>query len=133
MSRILLIDADPAETSALAQRLVAAGHTVSIEHDGWLGLERVLAEVFDIVVTEMLLPRRDGAELIGELRGLQPRLPVIARTGGDDEFDVQDLLDLAQYHGAAGGLSKGLDLDVVVTYLGRWIERARLENEEGAR
>jgi len=119
MARVLIIDHDPVQAGALATSLGASGHEVREERDGWDGLERALAEDFDLVVTDVLLQRRDGLELIGELRDLRPGLAVIARTGGDEEFDADDLLDLARYQGALGGVTKRIDIEATMRYLAR--------------
>jgi len=127
MARVLLIDHDPATAAPLAAALAGAGHDVALERDGVSGLERALDEAFDLVVTEMLLPLLDGAELISALHGSRPRLAVIARTGGDEEFAAQDLIALARFQGAAAGLDKGAPTDLTLHQLRGWLAPTEAE------
>ena len=121
MARILLIDHDPTTATSLAAALAESGHEVALEHNGVEGLERALDGCFDLVVTEVLLPLLDGAELISALRALQPHLPVIVWTGGDREFKARDLITLARFQGAVAGLEKSTPREVTLRVLIQWL------------
>lgn len=69
MARILVVDDEWLITSMLAMMLEDNGHYVLIAHDGQEGLERALKEQPEIVITDYMMPRMSGIEMIRRLRG----------------------------------------------------------------
>jgi DNA-binding response OmpR family regulator len=120
----------------LARALEADGFAVDGADNGADGLERALRGTHDLVILDLLLPRRDGLSVLGELRRRRPDLPVVivsARAdlptklrgfalGANDylakPFSVDELLarirvQLRSLRNSDGVLSAGgLDLDV---------------------
>jgi len=78
--RILLIEDDDAMRLGLGDLLHAAGYTVRVAVDGIAGLELALAEVFDAIVLDVMMPGMDGLTLCRELRFRGHRVPVIMLT-----------------------------------------------------
>lgn len=66
--QLLYVDDDKAMLTALATALTLAGHTVTIACDGEEALELFRARPFDIVLTDWMMPRMDGIELIRRIR-----------------------------------------------------------------
>jgi CheY-like chemotaxis protein len=85
--------------------LTAAGHEVQSANDGDAALERLEQDGFDLVVTDIIMPGKEGIELILELRRLRPELPIIAMSGGHIAGG-HDILDAAQRLGAVHALAK---------------------------
>jgi CheY-like chemotaxis protein len=107
MSRILLIDDDALLRDALHQLLALDGHHVSEAADGTDGLALVRGGLqLDLVITDMLMPAMDGAQVIVELKRLRPGLPVVAISGGRRALSPQFNLDSAGLAGAAQSLAK---------------------------
>ncbi|MEK8025184.1 response regulator [Pseudaquabacterium rugosum] len=107
MPHILLIDDDALLRDTLHQLLALDGHQVTEAADGHLGLERLLkGQRFDLVITDMLMPAMDGAQVITEVRRRWPQLPVIAISGGRRAISPQFNLDTAQLVGATCMLGK---------------------------
>lgn len=82
MSQILLIDDDEQTRAALAALLQVTGHDVVTAADGAEGVERFQRQAFDLVITDVLMPKKGGAETIAALRRLRPGLKIIATYGG---------------------------------------------------
>ncbi len=61
------------------------GHEVHQAADGIEALQLFVSSEFEIVISDIKMPRMDGVRLIHEIRMLQPRLPVIATTGYTDK------------------------------------------------
>jgi len=106
MARILIVD-DCAEQRGLYGALLAAsGHDVVLAANGREAMKRLRTGTFDLVVTDIFMPECDGVELIRAVRRAQPRLPILAVSGGGDGGDGILYLPLAQKLGATVALSK---------------------------
>jgi DNA-binding response OmpR family regulator len=82
MARILLIDDDNALREVLAMALTEAGHVVTQARDGKEGVDLFRMEPAELIITDLIMPGREGIETIMMLRREQPELPVIAISGG---------------------------------------------------
>lgn len=105
MSLILVIDDEPLMRRTLRTALEQAGHDVLEASDGNDGLAKALAAGPDLVLTDIIMPNREGVETIGELRRAQPDLPIIAISGGG-RMGAGVLLELARGLGATRTMSK---------------------------
>jgi two-component system OmpR family response regulator len=82
-----VVEDDPVLREFLLQGLREAGYAVDTAADGEAGLELAIRHPYDAAVFDVMLPRRDGLSLIGELRKRGQRLPVLilsARQSVDD-------------------------------------------------
>jgi DNA-binding response OmpR family regulator len=80
MGHIVLIEDEPGIADFIERGLTARGLVVRSAADGDRGLELALGESVDLVVLDLMLPRRTGLEVLGELVGRRPGLPVIVLT-----------------------------------------------------
>ena len=80
MYRILIIEDDPSTGAALQKVLRAEDYAVDLAPRGDTGLTRSRQQPYDLVLTDLKLPGLDGLELITQLRGTQPKLPIIMMT-----------------------------------------------------
>jgi DNA-binding response OmpR family regulator len=85
--RILVVEDELLLREGLVDLLEGAGHEVVAEGDGAAGAERGLAESFDMVVLDWMLPRLEGPEVCRRLRLARPALPVLMLTAKGDEVD----------------------------------------------
>lgn len=93
MSRVLVIDDEPALARALAVNLRAAGWEVEVAHDGRSGLAAAADFHPDVVLLDLGLPDLDGTEVLTGLRGWTsvPVVVLSARQHGDDKVEALDL------------------------------------------
>lgn len=82
MPRILVIDDEQLLRATIVTTLTRAGFSVEEASDGQAGIAMFYKNLPDVVVTDIFMPKRDGIELIRELKHLSPRTKIIAMTGG---------------------------------------------------
>jgi DNA-binding response OmpR family regulator len=104
MAKILLIDDDEALRRVLSKALGHAGHTVIQASDGQQGIELARVTGVDLVVTDLVMPVREGVETILYLRREKPTLPIIAISGDGSNSDLY--LEIAAKIGAKRILAK---------------------------
>jgi len=83
---ILLIDDDTELTDLMRRFLAHEGFNVDSAPDGAAGLERMRAESFDLAVIDVMMPGKNGMDVLRELRGFS-QLPVIMLTARGEEMD----------------------------------------------
>lgn len=80
--RILIIDDEPTALDLLRRILEMNGYEVLAAENGQEGLELFQQHPCDLVITDMVMPVKDGLQTILDLRSKVPDLPVIAISGG---------------------------------------------------
>ena len=80
MAQVLLVEDEPGLVLVLGDRLRAEGHEVTAERDGEAGLERACSRPFDLLILDVMLPRRTGFEVLAELRARGVGTPVLVLT-----------------------------------------------------
>jgi CheY-like chemotaxis protein len=80
--RVLMAEDEHLAAEVLAEGLIDAGFTVLTAEDGQAALDLAAAGAgFDVLLTDLRMPRLDGRELIARLRAQRPGLPVVVMTG----------------------------------------------------
>ncbi|HZZ19422.1 MAG TPA: response regulator [Opitutaceae bacterium] len=79
---ILVVDDEPGIRELLTLMLEAAGHSVITAEDGMQAPKVLANQSVDIVITDLLMPERDGLEFITEVRRKFPKVKIIAMSGG---------------------------------------------------
>jgi DNA-binding response OmpR family regulator len=87
MARILLVEDEPPIASALEDDLKLEGYEVEVVRDGDTASHRVREQSFDLIILDVMLPRKDGFEVCRELRRAGLRMPVILLTAKTQESD----------------------------------------------
>jgi DNA-binding response OmpR family regulator len=87
VANIVVIEDEPGIVDFLQRGLTAAGFHVCSARDGDSGLRLALADRVDLVVLDLMLPGRSGAEILGELVDQRPGLPVIVLTARGEVED----------------------------------------------
>jgi two-component system alkaline phosphatase synthesis response regulator PhoP len=85
--RILLIEDEPGLLMTLTDRLLSEGFAVETATDGEAGLERALAETFDLIILDVGLPRKNGFDVCRDLRQRRVGVPVIMLTARGQVVD----------------------------------------------
>lgn len=107
--RILIVEDDSKMAELLQRGLAAEGHTVELAADGIAGYEKAMAQTFDAVVLDVMLPGSDGFAVTRRLRTQGNKVPILMVTGRDATTDVVRGLDL----GADDYLTKPFSLEVL--------------------
>jgi DNA-binding response OmpR family regulator len=84
---VLLVEDEPGIVDFVRRGMEAEGFVVHAEYDGAEGERRALAESFDAVVLDLMLPGRGGMEVLAALRAAKPALPVIVLTARGEVED----------------------------------------------
>ena len=113
MSRILVIDDDHMVRHTLRVVLERASYHVYDAPNGVEGLQDFQEYAPDLVITDIVMPRKDGLDTIRELVRLRPCLKLIAITGSDPE-GRHGFLELASGLGAAKTFPKPFDVNELV-------------------
>jgi CheY-like chemotaxis protein len=112
MARILIVDDDPSTRTALREMLKVGGHQVSEAADGTHVIRLLKAETPDLLITDILMPDKEGLETIQDVRAAYPALPIVAMTGGGLAAGsyADYLLSCAEDFGATRTLRKPVDM-----------------------
>ena len=121
MAKILLIDDMKGVRRTVSAVLKRAGHTVSEADDGGAGLQMLQSQRFDLVITDMLMPKHDGMEVLLFLEQLPDRPKVLAISGGGSQVSTDDAFMLARSK-ADATLAKPFDNSELVQAIDRLLK-----------
>lgn len=107
-AHILVIDDDDMIRDSIRDVLVRAGYRVTGAANGEQGLEALASQPFDAVITDILMPEKEGVETIIEIRKALPNTPIIAMSGGGRVKNLHPL-KIATKIGANKSLAKPFD------------------------
>lgn len=113
MKRILVVDDETQIRTMLALMLEQEGYTVDTAENGEEGLSLVGRHAFDLVITDMIMPVKDGLKFIMELVRDYPDLKVLAISGGG-AIKAERYLTMAGYLGDIATLEKPFKRDVLL-------------------
>jgi CheY-like chemotaxis protein len=82
MAKILLIDDEEQMRFLLKRMLTRDGHEVFVAQDGEEGVQSFYQINPDLVITDIVMPEKDGLEVIAEILTTHPKQPIIAMSGG---------------------------------------------------
>ena len=105
MAKIVLIDDDDAVRRTIVRMLEVTPHEVHEAADGDAGVALCQSVRPDLVITDLMMPQKEGIETIRTLKQDQPSLKILAISGGGQSGSV-DFLDMARSLGADEGLQK---------------------------
>ena len=100
MARILIIEDEEISRRTLAQILETAGHTVVAAEDGVKGLALYRQRPTDLINTDIMMPVKDGMQVINELKRDFPEAKIIAVSGSDKEERREFFFDVSRILGA---------------------------------
>ena len=122
MPSILVIDDKENVRKMLSKTLEMEGYEVEAVEDGFIGLEKAKEKKYDLVLTDLKLPKMDGLEVLTKVKELDPEMAVIVMTAyGTVETAVQ-----AMKEGAFDYLAKPFDPDHLNVLIKRALENRRL-------
>ncbi|MGH7752217.1 MAG: response regulator, partial [Gemmatimonadales bacterium] len=126
MERILIVEDKDGLRRMLRQTLEAAGHPVAEAADGAVAARKLAEARFDLVVTDLKLPKKDGLQVLKAAKEADPESQVIVMTAfGTVATAVQAMKD-----GAFDYIEKEADFaDRLLVLVERALERRRLASE----
>jgi len=109
MAKILIIDDETAIAYMLKKMVERGGHVAEIAGNGNEGLQIFDRFHPDLLITDIVMPEKEGLEIIFDLRRKNPKLKIIAISGGG-RFQYEGYLNSAKHLGADMVFQKPLDL-----------------------
>ncbi len=120
--RLLIVDDDPTVLDVLAAKLEAEGYSCKTTENAENALAMAREQTFDIVITDLLMPRIDGFTLTEVLKTKYPTIGIIAITGRTDVDSAVRAMKL----GADDYIAKPFNLEHIVLSVERTLEKQRL-------
>lgn len=105
MADILIIDDDPNFRAMMTDMLVRENHRVSAAADGSEGIRIYKNDTYDLVITDLVMPEKEGIETIMDLKKINPEVKIIAISGGG-RIGPEVYLQCARELGASQALMK---------------------------
>ena len=119
MASVLVVDDDVEVAEAISRVLARGGFSVRVVNSAAAALTAVSENEPDVVITDVIMPRQNGVDLIRALRNQSPRIRVVAISGGGsfgpssykpDAISTHAYLAAARAAGANEVLSKPFDM-----------------------
>lgn len=125
MDKILIVEDKESLRQVLAETLQTEGYGVVEAADGQEAIQRISEERFDLVLTDLKLPKKDGLEVLRAAQENSPSVAVVLMTA----YGTIDVAVQAMKEGAYDFLSKPIDTDYLLMLIKRAMERQRLWKE----
>ncbi len=122
MARVLIVDDEESIRTSLAVFAAKDGHEVSRASNALEALDMLREEAFDVVVTDIILPRKTGIALLGDIREIQPYAQVIIITG---EPEVESASEAVR-KGAFDYLAKPISRESITNAISAAAEKKKL-------
>ena len=121
--RILLVEDEPGLVMTLTDRLTNEGYEVASATDGESGLEHAASGPFDLIILDVMLPRKSGFDVCRKLRQMEVHTPILMLTARGQVVDKVVGLQL----GADDYLTKPFDMMELLARIEALLRRARLD------
>ena len=125
MAHLLIVDDDASTLASLARAFRLAGHEATVCDNAARALELLKSQPFDMLLSDVVMPGKDGLALLEDLRNLGISLPVVMVSGqASIEMAVR-----ATRLGAVDFLEKPLSTDKLLLTVDNVLKLKRLEDE----
>lgn len=108
MAEILIIDDDHQMRNLLREALLLDGLQADVAADGNEAAKHTASHAYKVVVTDIVMPDKDGFEVIFEMKSKYPQTQIIAISGGG-RLNANDYLESARKFGVAATFSKPIN------------------------
>jgi DNA-binding NtrC family response regulator len=122
MQTILIVEDKDSMARMLRETLEAEGYAVSIAPDGREGIRQIRDRRFDLVITDLKLPGKDGVEVLKAVKAENQLIPVIIMTA----FGTIETAVATMREGAFDFITKPFDVDHLILLIKRALENQRL-------
>jgi DNA-binding NtrC family response regulator len=124
VTKILIIDDDSAVRDTILAILESKGYSAVAAADGEHGLDLFRSERPDLVISDIIMPNKDGIETILAMHRERAETKIIAISGGGRLGNV-DYLEIVKNFGACEVIAKPFDPDELIGCIGRCLEGAK--------
>ena len=121
MANILVIDDDAAILDMLCQTLEREGYGVVTAFNGKEGMKIYREKPTDLIITDIIMPEKEGVETIRELTKEFPNIKIIALSGGG-RIGAEDYLHIAKMLGAQRTLTKPIERKELLKMISEFLE-----------
>ncbi len=131
MFKVMVIDDDTIVNFMLVKILQAAGYDAKGIDNGKNGLQLFAVVPFDLIVTDIVMPEKEGLEFIQTVRMENKSIPIIAISGGG-KIGPENYLTMARYFGANFTFEKPVDTKLFLSAVKKCLENASNRNGQNA-
>ena len=95
MNNVLIIEDDKLISSLVRFRLSKEGYNVTTVEDGLTGLSAIETGDHDLIITDVMIPYKNGIEIINHSKKINPKVPIIVLSSlGEEEGTVLEAFNL---------------------------------------
>lgn len=121
--RILVVDDEKIICELIERTLKRSNYEVETARNGKTALEKIKESVFDILITDVRMPKINGMEVLREIKKVNPFIEVIVITG----YPTVELAVEAIKIGAYDFITKPFDINKVQSMVNKCLEKQRLD------
>jgi DNA-binding response OmpR family regulator len=121
--KILIVEDDQFLREFYQELLVAEGYTIDTAPEGEMGLSKIQNNTYDLVLLDLMLPKKDGVQILRDLKASPPKSPqtIVVLTNLGQDTVIRECFSL----GANGYLIKSaLNPDQVLTEVKSYLQKA---------
>ncbi len=125
-ARVLIVDDDPLERQSLSAKVSSLGYAIETAGDGEEALDKLSSSVIDVIITDLMMPKMDGSQLLQELLTRGDLTPTIVLTSlGSVDKAVSIVKDLRAFW----YMEKPAQISILAPLLERAVRQKTLLNE----
>ena len=125
LAKILVVEDDQDLNRIITKSLRDRGYDVTSAVDGLDALEKTEGVKFDMILTDIMMPKMDGFELAESIRAFDREIPIVFMTAKDDKPSKM----LGYSIGVDDYIVKPFDIDILIMKIGAILRRAKIEAE----
>lgn len=121
--KILIVEDDQFLREFYQELLIGEGHLIDTAPDGEIGLQKIQENEYDLILLDIMLPKKDGLQILRDLKTSQPnkQLTIVILTNLGQDSIIKACFEL----GAAGFLIKSaLNPDQVLTEIRSYLQKS---------
>lgn len=126
MAKILVVEDERDLNRYVASCLRNNNYDVTVAYDGEEALAKIEENKFDLILTDIMMPKMDGFDLADSIRITDKITPIIFMTAKDDKQSKM----LGYTVGIDDYVTKPFDMDVLIMKIGAILRRAKIENDK---
>lgn len=123
MARILVVEDDIDLNKILTRSLISRGYEVISAQNGQDALDKTEDQSYDMILTDIMMPKIDGFELAQSVRAVNKNIPIIFMTARDDKPSKMFGYSI----GIDDYVVKPFDMDILIMKIGAILRRAKIE------